>query len=254
MIVAGHQALLGVGAGGPSYDDLVSGNPNLIFRAQLRETSGTTAVDSVGGNNGAYYDDFDLESEIIREGGTASTRFGASSNGGIEILTGVPAITYANPFTVKAWVKFYACATHGLVIGNFNNSALGRMNFRLGFSKPAADAFPEFMLSESPAGTPHNAISSTAAVVGQVYQLTGVWDPNLDEHAERLSLFVDAGLEDSDGAVGMAAVMASNGRVYIGGDFVSPLAYRLNGTIADVEVYDYAMPAATIAEHYLAGS
>ncbi len=222
-------------------------NPMAYWR--LNETNGTVAHDYVGGHDGQYFSTAlgqpgysGLDSDTAAQFGTL-----AATDSYVGNITGIDFSTWFNnaTFSVEAWVKAGAqsgddgIVTFGYGSGGeqFNlDTGNGASRFRFG----VRDAV----------NVSHNAGSAIAP--NNTWQhLVGV----CDEPNGQVRLYVNGALSGSTAIAG--GVQMGTSPISIGSrqaNFSSTYNLNFVGTIDEVAIYNYALSAAQILNHYAAGT
>ncbi len=202
---------------------------------RLGETSGTTAVDSVGSSTGTYVNAPTLNSASLLAADTANraTRFdGTNDNVRVNNST---AINPSQRVTVEAWIKPEALPA----AGSFASIVTKRESYALQFNGPRL----EFTIMQN--GTRRRTQAPQGAVVAnQTYHVVGTYDGT----TTRLYL---NGTQVATTALTGAIGPASNGLNIASWD--GSIEY-MRGTIDDVAIYGAALSAARVAAHHTAGT
>lgn len=192
----------------------------------LNEPSGTTAVDVIGGKNGAISGGVTLNQAGIA-GGKAMTFNGTTG----KIATS--SLTVSNPSTVEVWVKTSAPGFYQPFFSTRTTGATGQVVF-MGIN-PSGQVF-----INTATGALGLAVITDGAWHHVVVVITGVGD---------LTLYVN-GVLDPSGEV--AGAPTSTGVVSIGWDQQDGLFWT--GLIDEVAIYPLALTPAQILAHYQLGA
>jgi hypothetical protein len=214
---------------------------------RLNESSGTTALDSAGAYNGIY-----TNAAVGQPGYTSGSdpaalaaAFGPAVGSGADSFVGGMAVdvaTNANAtFSVEAWVNGPAQIPGAGIVGK--GPSLGE-EFYLDCGG-GSQAFRFFV--RNAVGTAFNA-SSTVTPDGNWHHLVGV----CDEVNGNLYLYID-GQRKASTTVSGGIRTSSNLYMNIGSrQSAASGSYdaQFNGSISDVAVYNYALSAAQVQNHY----
>jgi hypothetical protein len=223
-------------AAGPSSayaQAVLADTPAAYWR--LGETSGTTAADSAGSNNGTYTNAPTLNSASLLSADTANraTRFDGT-NDNVRVANS-SSINPSQRVSVEAWIKPEALPTSG----NFASVVTKGESYALQFNGPRL----EFTIMQN--GTRRRTQAPVGAVAaGQTYHVVGTYDGT----TSRLYL---NGAQVATTALTGAVGPASNGLNIASWD--GTMEY-MRGTVDDVAVYGSALTAARVTAHYTAGT
>ena len=228
MLDAGEiAALAAAGAGLP------------IAHWKLDETSGTTAVDSVGGHDGTLTNG---------PAWVAGQIGGALDFDGSNDLVSVPhqAIFTQIPMTVSAWFKLDTLPTtrseHGTIIDK-RHTVDPYASWTLYVNETLGDKI-RFQIRDS-SETGYWLDSAASAVTNTWYHVVGTIDESYNA-----KLYVNGALEPDDDNIG--SLFSSNDEIRIGAGWSG--GNRLDGVVDDVRYYDRALSAAEISGLYTAGT
>ena len=216
-------------------------HPAALWR--LSETSGTTAVDSAGLNDGTYSGGFTLGAAPFHgETGTAAHFDGSS---GRAIVPNSPAFNPDGPFTIELWGK--------LDNNNGNKVALSSLD------RPTRGAGYEYYMGGNYNGWEFHTGGggnydgfwgdSTKQPVGPWWHIVGTYD------GTQLQMYVNGALgEDAsnpgngNGVVNPPFVPNTTKNLFIGSR--SDSAVWWPGSLANVAFYNYVLSPAQISNHY----
>ncbi|MCK5679510.1 hypothetical protein KAI46_01710, partial [bacterium] len=219
--------------------------PNsLVAHYKLDETSGTTAVDSTGRNNGTIIGSgptwTDGAPDGLNPSGALDFPGGDGDFGYVDC--GNASLDITGSRTVAAWVKIDAWGadwtgviTKGDVPGNYDLIRNGSSN-NLGF-----------YIADSAGGF---CVGDDNVADGQWHHVTGVYDS-----AGMMYMYVDGVLDASISVTGGATTMNNQPLVLNGlndGNTGWDNTRHIDGKIDDVRIYNYVLSASEIA--YLAGA
>jgi hypothetical protein len=213
-----------------SYASTVLATPGLVSYWRMDETSGTTAHDQKSVNPGTYTGAYTLNQPgaLVGDSDAAASFDGASGlvtvpdNASLQFGTG--------DFSVEAWVKTTASGAgdHPIIS---NNSASYEYTLYLNGGVPRFRVYPAVVSG------------STSIADGKWHYLVGV------RSAGVAYLYVDGTLASSGPATNIAS---PNGNLCIGGDSFNGV--YLAATIDEAAVYNTALSAGTIQNHYNSGT
>lgn len=228
--------------GVPTYDDVVLGDSPIDYY-RLGESTGPTAYDlGSGASNGTFGSAVLLgEPGLLANSADTAVTFDGTADSFVD--TGVTTMT-GGPFSVEAWVNATSVGTAGqrIVVKDevgvtgewllwFNQGAL---RFQV---RDAANA--NWVIAEAP----------TTPAAGTTFHVVGVFD------GTDAILYVD-GIEVARVPLGSATTNTNALPVTIGADSdpVSPRDHIFDGTIDEVAIYQSALTATQIQEHFDAAS
>ena len=218
-------------------DEVLADAPVAYWR--LGESSGTSAADSSGnGRNGTYVGSPTFGAPGAVTGNTAVTLNGSSqcvTYGGAGIPNGTN-----NAVSVEAWVK--TTTTNGIIVARDD---IGH-GFMLTINATQGVTFTCYYLL----GGSRVAYSGPGAVSdGKWHHIVGTWGA-ADAPP---SLYVDGVLQTAATGGGYGGADTSSSGLVIGRrGLASPTWFA--GTVDEVAVYNYILPAARVAAHYNAAS
>jgi type II secretory pathway pseudopilin PulG len=221
----------------PQYKSVVLGDSPVGYW-RLDETSGTTAKDSSGnGNNGTYSGGVTLNQQSILSDGNAAATFDGSS-GYVEI----PYNASLNPpiFSIEAWVKPTTTGTYLYVAGTLRTTLVTPITgYRLA---RLADGRWMFSIGD---GTSDPSIYATSTAVNEYVHLIGTYD------GARLRFYKNGVLEST--SAGTLTLSQNTTKPLRIGAPPETSSNFFNGTIDDVAIYNRALTAEEVEEHYLSG-
>ncbi|NNJ79075.1 MAG: DNRLRE domain-containing protein, partial [Xanthomonadales bacterium] len=206
---------------------------------KLDETSGTTAVDSIGGHDGTL---------INGPVWVAGQIDGALDFDGSNDLVSVPhqAIFTQVPMTVSAWFKLDVLPTtrseHGTIIDK-RHTVDPYASWTLYVNETLGDKI-RFQIRDS-SETGYWLDSAASAVINTWYHVVGTIDESYNA-----KLYVNGALEPDDDNIG--SLFSSDDEIRIGAGWSG--GNRLDGVVDDVRFYDRALSAAEISGLYSAGA
>jgi hypothetical protein len=212
-----------------SYASTVLATSGLVSYWRLDETSGTTANDQTGANTGTYVGAHTLNQPgaIANDSDTA-----VKLSGG---YVSIPAASSLRPssVTIEGW---------------FNLAAVGygRLFSASGGVYLEVDSSNHLLFSyKGTDGNQHTVTSSTVLSTGTWYYLVGTVDSSGNER-----LYVN-GAQDSSLTTGLAIQWDNYGAAI--GAYSDGSGGFLNGTVDEIAVYNTALSATTIQNHYNVG-
>lgn len=206
---------------------------------KLDETSGTPAIDAVGGNHGTYTGGHTLNQSGIPSTGRPSTLFDGTSG---YVALGTPAsLNLTAAWTLEAWVYLTSTPNGaGIISEEYPDS--GAVLYELGFGIQAGGA----LLSGG-----YYTGSAWYTVVGSALSLNAWHHVACTWNGTTLRLYADGSqVATSTPAAGPVASM--NG-LYIGRSHRNVDTRFLPGRIDEAAIYSAALSAARITAHYDAG-
>jgi hypothetical protein len=210
---------------GSAYASLVTGTPGLVSYWRLGEQSGTTACDSAGVRDGSYQGGVALGAP----GAVAGDPDTAASFDGVDDDVALPTLPSSVDFTIEGWQRITDSS-------NVNNALYAR--------------YGNLRVLPRPAG-----YYAGVWVGGQEYALQGTSAGNIGEwvhwafvrSASTLRLYRDGVQVASRGDLPASASASLSGDIgRMGG------AYPAKAAIDEVAVYNAALSAATVQQHYAA--
>jgi hypothetical protein len=217
----------------PTYGQTVlRDNPVSYWR--LNDTTGRTAVDATGRNNGSIIGGVTLNQP--GPAGGSAMRFDGSTG---YISIGDPAsLRLSHAMTLEAWI---------LNPGGGQQAVLSKWAQNAG-----TDAYGQYVVVNGDhvgavgvPGVPQQGVTGTAVLSGRWVHLAATYDAA----TSALILYMDGAVEKTGTAVG--GITVSDVNVEIGKED-SNLNRFFSGTMSEVAVYDHALSAAQVANHYQA--
>jgi hypothetical protein len=220
-------------SGTGSYYSLVTGDPSLLAYWRLGETSGSTAADTTGANNGTYINKPTLGSPgAIANDPNPSVTFNGSTQ-----RVNLPTLPTATNFTIEGWTFLTNSAVN-------NNTLYGSGTTVRLLARPGT-------------GTYRGAAYAGVTLNGTEYVL----QPN--SPASNINTWVYFVLTRQGGTMtlyrngvqiaqrtDLPATATANLNGYIADQPNGN--YYLTGRVDDVAIYTSALPASTISSHYQA--
>lgn len=211
-----------------AYNPAVLTTPGLVAYWRLGEPSGTTAADSFGSNTGTHF------------GGVTPGAAGlltndadlAASFDGTNDYVNVPDSAALSPTTaisVEAWIKPNA----------LDNRRIASKDFILRINPAAEGNALAFLVNIGGSYEPRVS-SGVVPALGSVYHVVGTYDSA--GGANNLKIYVNGDLRASQTRTG--TVVDGTGALTIGG------TNYFNGVIDEVAVYNAALSATQVREHY----
>lgn len=195
----------------------------------LNQTSGTAVPDASGTGNGANASNVTWSGGAAVLNGTNST---VTANG--------PVVNTAASYTLSAWVNMTSSANNPVFVGIRGDHAFaGALSF-----SPGAATFKFQMDGSDIAGAPGTLVAAKAPpVYGTWYHLVGEYDAS----SSTMLLYVNGVL---NGSATVTGAWAGTHNLTIGSTGASAF---LNGSMANVQVYQRALSASDVAALYAAG-
>ena len=222
-----------------TYTDKVAAHPNLVGYWRLGEASGTTAVDSKGGNDGTYVGGVMLGSPGLVEDDPDTAALFA----GVGQYVAVPRTDALNPptFTVEALVSVAEADDYRAVVSSRHVDPTSQNTF--GYTLYVSDAGDwEAWVGDGDV-TWETALGPPATDAVQFAAMT--YD------GTTLKLYVDP---ETDAPAEVAAAYQPNPqnelRIGAGANEAATPLYFFQGVIDEVAIYDVALDFDTILDHF----
>jgi hypothetical protein len=246
---ANSPAVTVASANGPYRNQVAADFPSFYWR--LGEASGTTAADATGHNRtgtyqsgvtrgvaGALSNDSDT---AVRLSGTSTGRVTSNTSTSATSATSTP-----QSFSVELWFRTSTTTGGKLIgLGNSQTGTSSRFDRNIYMTNNGRLIFG---VNTGGQGGARRTISSSASYNdNNWHHVVGTLSP------AGLVLYVDGSSVASDPATTTADYYEGYWRV--GGDNLSgwpsaPTSANFNGTVDEAAVYLFALPAASVAEHY----
>jgi hypothetical protein len=217
------------------------------FYWRLGETSGTTAADTTGnGRTGTYQSGVTLgvagalsndSNTAVRLSGTSSGQVTSNTNTSVASATSNP-----QTFSVEAWFRTTTISGGKLIgLGNSQTGTSSNYDRHIYMTSLGRLVFGVWT------GSARTIISSARYNDGNWHHVVGTLSP------AGLALYVDGASVGADPTTTTAQPYEGYWRV--GGDNVNgwpsaPTSANFNGTVDEVAVYNYALPATSVAEDF----
>ena len=214
---------------------------------RLGETSGTTAVDSVGGKNGTISGGVTLGQPGPLADGDRAMRF-ANPTGQVRVAaSGAYQAWGTGPATIEFWMNTGTVPSTGSfwLVDTKNATTLTK---GLGFD---LETTPTLRFWCSDGTTNVVSLYPYSSYLNQWHHIVGV----VRRGPDHLELWLDGVMKDSD-AITAGADISSTSGVMLGaytGDLTSS-AYHYTGLLDEVAIYPTALTATQIAAHYAMGT
>jgi hypothetical protein len=222
----------------PGYRSYVMADgPAAYWR--LGESSGTTAVDEVGGGDGSYVNSPTLgqSGAMAGDANTATSLNGSTGRVTVPAAATGPSVT--GNLSVEAWIRPNPTQpAFSRVVARYNGTTVQYMLAYEGNGK-----YLRFLLDVA-SGRPQ-AQSTAELRDGLWHHVVGTWD------GTTARLYVDGVVQTNTGP-GSGAVQLSNTTTVIGADSI-PSSYY-SGVVDEVAVYDSDLSPAQILTHHQQGS
>ena len=231
--VAAHYAAA-INATCPShtspYSQAVSSTAGIVSYWRLGEASGSTVCDSVGANPGSYQAGTTLgQPGAIQGDADTSVHFDGAT--GAANIPSDPSLNVGDRFTIEAWVKRERTGVTETIASKQNNGWLLEFNDT-----------NQLTLRKS---TVADVVSSTSTVTDTGWHYVAATKDGSSVH-----LYIDG--KDVSGPVLSPQTMADNTQTLEIGDSIN--SSYLQGTIDEVALYNIALAANVIANHYATGA
>jgi len=226
---------------------LVGTEEDLVGYWRLDESSGTTATDTTGNNNGTYQSN--NTAQILRsppivapDGPKLINNLGKALqfDGSDDVLEIIDTDTFdtAN-YTIETWVKLDSIANM-TILGRTNSNGLSSQFSHL-LHTDATGKFYHYTY-DNVAASGKTALGSVTAVAGQWYHLAGTYDADTDT----MKLYVDGQLQAT--TTGVGTPWPSGDRYQIGPNAAANNDF--DGQMAEFRVWSSARTDAEIADSY----
>jgi hypothetical protein len=216
------------------YDDVVADSPVSYWR--LDETSGTTAADVQGANNGTYQN----SPTLGQSGALAASTNKAVQLDGVNDYVNVPhnASLDPNSITVEAWAKSNGATwnTNGWLVSKRDKFILH------------PDQGTTTMRWYIQRGAGWQSVSYSLPDIQRWHDYVGVYNASTGDQA----LYVD-GRVVASATYSAANLISSTKALTIGADDPTQFSRYGNGWIDEVAVYSGALSAARVLAHYNSG-
>lgn len=212
---------------------------NLVAQWKLDETTGTTATDSVGSNNGAY-NGFDATSTVAGIDGTA--QYFDGTNDKISIADNSD-FTFTSDFTLSAWIKHSGAAeaSNGDGWRVISQQTTGANHFMMRVNDSSGGTNGTVGVSFY-SGSVYGVNSTTNVKDGQWHHIVGV------RQGSDLHIYIDGVLDNTTSSVSTGTIDVS-GTVNIGNKPGND-EEKFSGAIDDVRVYQKALTSDEISDMY----
>ena len=226
-----------ISSAGKNYaDEVLADSP--VARWKLDETTGTTAVDSVAGNNGTYAGATLNQAPLINAG--TAVLFSGSGSG--ITVPDATALDLGSAFTLRAWVKTSSAATHQTLYEKGQSGS----------------TWPSYWLRILAGGTVSCEVRSGNADTSKAVATTAVTVNDGARHmidavfvgSSTLKIYID-GVERASVSHSIASAWNTAAALYIGTRYGGGEAYA--GVLDELAMFATALSAARISAHYNAG-
>jgi hypothetical protein len=237
-------------ATGGTYDSTVLGDSPTSYW-KLNESSGPTFADATGGGNPATAEA--TNNNGLYEGSVTLNQTGALSDdaavgfdGSTSYLTTL--LQYTNPtaYSLELWFKTASgYSTGGKLIGFGSSQTGSSTNYDRNIYMTNAG---NLIFGQNPSGGLKTITSSSAYNDGNWHHAVGTYD------GSNLVLYVDG---SSVGSISSGAPQNYNGYWRVGYDNLynwpsAPSSYYFKGTLDEPAVYNFALTATQVSNHYVA--
>ena len=225
-----------------SYSSTILGTTGLVSYYQLNETTGTTAIDSKGSNNGTYQGtppgSFGLGTTSANPNlGTAVSFTNGTGN------TSIPnsaSLQISGSITVEAWLNSIQPATVQECVCKPFTSSASNPYFDYCLSNGRSGHFAFFIGIGS---TYYEINANTTTSANTWYHVVGVYD------GSHISIYINGVLDCTPLAV-TGSINTNTQPLNIGSAGWGNFAECFNGIIDEVAIYNTALSSSTILNHY----
>jgi hypothetical protein len=224
---------------GSGYSQTILNTPGLVSYWRLGETSGSTAADAKGSDNGTYEGGVAL-GQPGALAGDPDTSVGFDGNTGTDMAAGVPAGMGAANASVEAWAYMPASTAKGAftMVGN----GLNGYGFGVGSGTFDNSGSHLVVLFESVRWIDTGA-TLTQGWHHVVLTLGGGGSPTV--YLDGAQVYTDTG----------SPPLAPTGSVHVGGyTAAGPVARYFNGRVDEVALYTAALTPTQVSNHYTIGT
>ncbi len=231
---------------------------NPLCYLKLNEASGTIAYDSSGNSNhGEYFSEGSngkppiLAQSAIRQGNTYSIFCNYYMVYGWGNYVRIPktSIDLSGDWSLEIWMKVTNLAHDSNIFGcSFNSSGtdnISQVTLIQGFV--GNGPHNKFSVANYNSGYSAHAIADSNVSNNNTYHVCGV------KEGSTLKLYVNGILQGTQG-VALNTPYNNSGYIYINRSADESLFSPIQGTYSDAAIYDYALDATKIIEHYTWGT
>jgi Concanavalin A-like lectin/glucanases superfamily len=222
--------------GASYYDEVIADNPDGYWR--LGESSGTTAVDEIGANNGTYINSPTL-GDAGAIGGDSDTAITFAGTGNQGVNCGSVANYTTSDFTIEFWINAvsFASTANAVVCVVIFRGQYQQTGYYVGIGTDGSVG-----LNTNQSG----AIQSTGTAAGAVSVLT--WNHIVITRQGSTVLIYVNGVDVTSSA-GTHTNPDSSPDQFVIGDY-NANGWTPNATMDEVAIYSTALSAARVAAHY----
>ena len=221
----------------PSYSAVIAGDSPVAYW-RVGETSGTTAVDaSSNGNNGTYGGGYTLgQAGALAGDSDAAVRLVGSSNGQI-VVPDAASLSYGDTVTYELWVRL-ASLPASTAVSNLITKSTNTLVLRI---------LPSGAVLMRKSGGADIASSTTNLSVDGRYHHLVATKNGADVH-----IYIDGA--DVTGTVSNQTLSNNTSQLAIGHNPTATTTDSFDGYVDEVAVYNRALGAAQVQQHYAAAS
>lgn len=231
--------IIGLARAGDYAAEVLADGPVSYWK--LDETSGTTAADSVGGNNGTYTGGYTLNQTGIPSTGRPAVLFNGSS--GYVNLGAPAALNLTAAWTLEAWVYLVSTPNGSGIIAE-QHTGSGNVLYEIGFGFSTSGAA---LTVGYYTGSAWYVAAGAGLSLNAWHHVVGTWD------GTTLRLYADG--SQVAAATPAAAPVGGVNNMYIGKRHDNTgVAPFFPGRIDEAAVYSTALSAERITAHYNAGT
>jgi hypothetical protein len=223
---------------GADYSAIIAAD-GAISHWRLGEPSGTTAVDVISANNGTYINGptLGIAGAITGDADTAAT-FSSPSVQYVTVASDAPfRFAGTTPFSLEAWINHTPDGSYRNFLAAKNAGEVG------GYA--LYSQVDEFGFARRAASSSNTALLEPGISAGVWHHVVGTYD------GTSMRLYLDGTLVAGPVASSKSLPSDSTFTIAANGAAVGTV---FNGSIDEVAVYDYALSAAAVLEHYETGT
>jgi hypothetical protein len=228
-----------------TYSTAILATTGLVSYWQLNETSGTTATDSKGTNNGTYTGGYTLGSTGLTTASSTTPLGTAVTFNGTTAYITVPnstSLAITSNVSAEAWVKFtsFSGSSYNIVEKAFTSNTNPYVNYSLTTDGSNSG---KFSFGIAVGTTFYNALSNTIPTTGQWYHVVGTYD------GTNIRIYVNGLL---DGILPVTGSIRNDSQVLTIGAYHRGTSFGqfFPGLIDEVAVYNVALSSTQVLANY----